>query len=546
LTTQPDAYEQLTLELINHARMDPDGEFARLILNAGSRTGANAEITNAIRYFDVNMSMLQSQLLAFNPVQPLAWSNQLSNSATTHSQLMVQFDQQGHFLPGEPGMLERVQQAGYFPTQMAENVFAYAEDPLYTHAAFVIDWGPGPGGMQTPAGHRNAILSTWAQEIGIGAVAENNPATQVGPMLVTHHIASRAGYQAQLLGVVIDDRDNDNFYDIGEGLGGVTVTAVGAAGTFSTTTWDAGGYQMVLPAGLYTVTYSGNGMQQSYSVTMGSANNKFDVERLAAPNLDDIFYSTAANQVFDGNAGFDTAVYTGNRADFSLSGNRSGFTVTGPGHGTDTLFDIEKVQFSDRSYNLQAAAVAEQVPLIAIQSIIDLYIGYFDRVPEASGLVYWINELRAGASLDQIAARFYQAGVQYSDQTGYSANMPVRDFVLIAYANVLGREGFYAPSNDEVNYWTNNILLGNVSREGMIKQMLFDARGFYSDPTWWWVPATLDNKVDFGYLHAVTYGVDYNSAAAGIQTTRLMADNIDENGITLAIQLMGLGPNDYV
>ncbi len=51
-------------------------------------------------------------------------------------------------------------------------------------------------------------------------VVENNAATQVGPQLITQDLGTRPGYQAQFVGVVIDDDDGDSFYDIGEGPGG--------------------------------------------------------------------------------------------------------------------------------------------------------------------------------------------------------------------------------------------------------------------------------------------------------------------------------------
>ena len=144
----------------------------------------------------------------------------------------------------------------------------------------MVDWGGGTGGMQTPAGHRLNLVNPGFSEIGIDATAEANGATNVGPLVVTQDLGQRSGYAAQLVGVVFDDGDGDNFYDAGEGKGGVTVTAVGLAGTFSTATWGAGGYQMVVPAGAYTVTFSGGGMAGSYATaaTMASANVQVDAE----------------------------------------------------------------------------------------------------------------------------------------------------------------------------------------------------------------------------------------------------------------------------
>lgn len=274
----PSAYEQLMLELINQARIDPDGEFDRLIVNAGSQTAVTTDITDAIRFFDVDLNVLRSQFNALPAVAPLAWSDQLDQSATAHSQLMINFDQQSHNLPGELGLLERVQATGYQVRSIGENIFLYGENALYSHAAFFIDWGNTATGIQSPPGHRLNIMNSTFTDIGIAAIAENNPATQAGPYSITEHIGTSFTFAPQLLGVVINDTDNDNFYDIGEGVSGVTVTATGSSGTFNTTTWQAGGYQLVIPAGTYNVTFSGPNVNYSANVTIAGANVKLDAE----------------------------------------------------------------------------------------------------------------------------------------------------------------------------------------------------------------------------------------------------------------------------
>ena len=78
--------------------------------------------------------------------------------------------------------------------------------------------------------------------------------------------------------MVIDDADLDDFYDIGEGLGEVSITATGAAGTFQTTSFASGGYALELPAGSYDVTFSGGALGGDVvgSATLGSENVKFD------------------------------------------------------------------------------------------------------------------------------------------------------------------------------------------------------------------------------------------------------------------------------
>jgi len=288
---QPSALEQELFELVNRARMDPGGEFSRLVSDAARGIGVTPGITRAIDWFDVDLAALAADLAARPAVAPVAWNAALARAADSHSTAMIAADLQAHQLPGGPSPDQRLAAAGYGPARAwGENVFAYAQDPIYAHAGFIIDWGYGPGGMQDPAGHRNTILNGRYTELGVAALTETDRATQVGPLVVTQDFATRAGVGPVLVGVVIADADGDRFYDAGEGLGGVAVTITGAGGTWSTTTWAAGGYQIALTAGSYSVTFSGGGLPGSVmqSVTIGAVNVKLDAradQAVAGPSL---------------------------------------------------------------------------------------------------------------------------------------------------------------------------------------------------------------------------------------------------------------------
>ena len=72
----------------------------------------------------------------------------------------------------------------------------------------------------------------------------------------------------------------DNFYEPGEGLGNIVITATNTASNtvFSTTTWSSGGYTLALPAGTYSVTATGSGLGNKTfgDVTIGSQNVEAD------------------------------------------------------------------------------------------------------------------------------------------------------------------------------------------------------------------------------------------------------------------------------
>ncbi|WP_201859833.1 CAP domain-containing protein [Microvirga soli] len=231
--SQATSYEQLMLELVNRER---------------AKTGA----------------------------QPLAFNGDLNESADQHSNWMISNDIFNHTGLGGSLPHQRMVKAGYSFTG------AYASGENIAWASL-----RGPTGLQdevellhtnlmNSAGHKANILNGNFQEAGIGFQTGGYMTWDAA--FVTQNFA-RSGTKVFLTGVTLDDKDGDRFYDIGEGLGGVTVSAVSASGArYTTTTGSAGGYNLALAAGTYTVTFSGGGYAPvTKQVTIGSANVKLDL-----------------------------------------------------------------------------------------------------------------------------------------------------------------------------------------------------------------------------------------------------------------------------
>ncbi len=255
------------------------------------------------------------------------------------------------------------------------------------------------------------------------------------------------------------------------------------------------------------------------------------------------------NDTISGLAGDDTAVFSGAVNQYTITRSGSTITVvdgTSGRDGTDTLSSIEHLQFSDRSLDLTMVAKAAAAGTADVNSLIELYVGYFNRVPGAAGLDYWIDRLQGGESLSQISEEFYAAGVQFSSVTGYTASMSNADFIQLAFANVLGRSGSTAPDANGIAYWDNEITSGNVTKGGMIQRMLHDAHLFANDPTWGWVPQLLDNKIALGNYHAVQLGIDYNSANEEIMATMALAAAVTSTDTSAAVSLIGLSNHVFV
>lgn len=288
LAINPTAEEQFMLELLNRFRTDPQGELTKLTSSlSGEARSTDPDINSALDFFNVSGPVLQSQWTSLTAVPALAWNEALYQMAELQSQNMILDDAQEHNLPGRPGLAARADLFDYEYTILGENIFAFGESVLHSHAAYAIDWGNGPNGIQNPPGHRQSMMSSQFREVGIRIIPETAQSTEVGPLVSTQNFGTRQSFgNSWLLGAVYDDTDTNGFYSVGEGLAGVTITAVGGPGTFITTTFDTGGYQMQLPQGTYSLTFSGGSFGSPLiieDVVIGSTNAKVDAVAGQAP-----------------------------------------------------------------------------------------------------------------------------------------------------------------------------------------------------------------------------------------------------------------------
>ncbi|MCA8946250.1 MAG: hypothetical protein KDB29_08485 [Planctomycetes bacterium] len=93
------------------------------------------------------------------------------------------------------------------------------------------------------------------------------------------HTGRHNTLETWLTGVVYNDANSNGRYDEGEGLQGVTVTAVGATSP-STSTTVGGGWSILAPAGTWNLTCTGGPFSgtSTASVTVSSANIAVDFE----------------------------------------------------------------------------------------------------------------------------------------------------------------------------------------------------------------------------------------------------------------------------
>lgn len=246
------AREQLMLELINRGRADPKAEASRL------GVGLNKD--------------LSAGTIDSGAKQPLAPSFRLQAAAEDHSRWMLTTDTFSHTGANGSSPGDRIEDEGYNGWTWGENIsWRGTTGPLDLEAMIVEQYED----LFESAGHRKNLMNGSFKEVGIAQ--ETGGFKGYNTSMVTQDFGARSG-TVFLVGVVIDDKDNDDFYDVGEGIGGVTVSATNGDQTWSTTTYGAGGYSLKLPAGSYNVVFEDDSGDHMTSVVVRSENVKLDIE----------------------------------------------------------------------------------------------------------------------------------------------------------------------------------------------------------------------------------------------------------------------------
>ncbi len=350
-------HEQLMIELINYARTNPSQvatEFGLSSLNQGLDEGIT--ITNA-------------------PKQPLAPNQALLNTANAYSEEMYARNIFSH--PSGAELRQNFYDQGYFFSLAGENL-AFGVYDQGDEVEFVRDRHQA---LFLSKYHRPITLNRNYDEIGVGIAFVLSPYHSANPVnrvfdgtpvgIVTQHYATRdsgSATDAFFTGVAYIDEDGDQFYSVGEGLGGVTIRAISTVhGTYTTRTASTGGYSLQVPAGTYTITASGGELDRSITlpnVPIGNTNVKIDFVPLPSVATPPVISGISEDWgvANDGITADNTIQIQGTGVSQStinvyLNGNSIGTTdVDATGQWT---FDHTGTALNDGTYSLRATTTYE-------------------------------------------------------------------------------------------------------------------------------------------------------------------------------------------
>lgn len=280
----------------------------------------------------------------------------------------------------------------------------------------------------------------------------------------------------------------------------------------------------------------------------------------------DTFSAHAGDDVIDGLGGTDTLTLTGDQSQYTLTLLSDSLILmdrVAGRDGTDTLLNIEQLDFQSGASTVgngfldmgSLSAITTLAPE-ELEGIIELYIAYFNRAPDAVGLAFWGNSFAKGVGMQEMAAMFID---QDETRATYPDQMSNTELATAVYHNVLGR----IPDAEGFEFWVNHLDSGNLGRDTFILEVL---GGTKVDPLPDATPSHIANlardkqyladKTDIGTYFAVHKGMsDLNDAASamavfdGTQSSIQdainaidghYADALDANSGDFLMQLVGV------
>ena len=261
--------ERLNLEYVNRARMNPTAEAARM------RDSTDPLLLADIQRTGENMNTIYNEISALAVTQPVAGNRILRAASQKHACDQALNNFQGHIGSDGSNPDSRLTAAGYAWNTFGENANAFAQSVFHGHAGFEIDWG------YPSRTHRTNIHGGNFREAGM-AIVKGGLVAPYRDMLLNEEYGNRWGLTPYITGVVYFDINGNNFYDIGEGIGGVRVSG----GAVSTVTERSGGYALQVQTNGdydYTVTFTSNtpgvlvpGSNTKNVTVTGGLNSKLD------------------------------------------------------------------------------------------------------------------------------------------------------------------------------------------------------------------------------------------------------------------------------
>ena len=222
----------------------------------------------------------------------------------------------------------------------------------------------------------------------------------------------------------------------------------------------------------------------------------------------------------------DTAIFEGDSASYTLSIDRLGlFEIAIEDRvdhrdGTDHLAQVQRLKFADMSFDADTLLFLPILDEETVDPLVELYIAYFGRAPDALGLYYWgaqrWYDLNSsffkidGSSLNEISVFFEKSA---EAQALFPFDGDNLAFLTSVYQNVLGRD----PDAAGIAFWQPLLDDQTVTKSSFILSVLEGVRSENTDNLD--QDSLLQRAKDAEYLDAKTAIGKYFAIAKGMSDT---------------------------
>lgn len=213
--------------------------------------------------------------------------------------------------------------------------------------------------------------------------------------------------------------------------------------------------------------------------------------------------------------------------------------------GTRTITGGTSLTFTDQTVDTSNFVKTAGLSSSQLTELVDLYVAYFNRAPDAMGLDFWGGQLASGASFSTVAAGF-ASSTEVSAK--YPSTLSNADFVTAVYTNVLGRN----TDASGFNFWVNALQSGSVTKGNFVLNVVQSVLGQTGTTDAQYIA----NKYTVGAHFALTQGLsDGNWAktvmagvngiaasvtAANSQTDAFAATAATASGTEFVVKIVGI------
>ena len=267
-----------------------------------------------------------------------------------------------------------------------------------------------------------------------------------------------------------------------------------------------------------------NNLGIAFNAIIENAKGGSGADTITGNKYENNIQGNGGDDIIDGGDNVDTAIYNGNFSDYTITFNLDKVIIkdnrTGLNDGNDTLSNIEKLTFADKStlitgntieeiiskiydknfeeytfinqgdnkygLKLESSSTIDSLTGLSILNFSDqsidvnkdiigtfnqvkglntasgemfrLYNAAFARFPDADGLKYWIDQFSSGKNTRRVVAQSFLGSAEFTEK--YGSNVSDETYVNNLYKNVLGRDA----DTEGLNYWVGNLSSGLETR----------------------------------------------------------------------------------